>query len=785
MADASEPPVALVTLDIVELTETLGHGEAAPAAAVLARLVGEEERLVLDNRMLPYLDKVPGVVQALPARRAAALLDLLPTATVARALFGNFTRIPDEALRGVIGAMAPERAAALIGVMAVGIDAPREMARVLSEGDGSGLGPALGRAHPAALLRLLGEIDDSGQARIVERAGRVQAVAVASALTATGNRVHAAWGAELEAVASAAGTAGGARDSVPSPRPSPRELRSEVTGRPAQDAASIVAAAPPRHAAFVLRMVSAPLAAELLIELARRDAPLAADLLDAVNVEVLVRPPHGDSVVLWLQDCPAAGIVEALDIGDRIARDLLAAVRPDRLELILDRVAGPTRVRVEEVLASVGARHLNFSFEILGVAQGQRRTRRLDGDLRWVHIDEVLDTGVIRKPVIADLLEVPTERVRLSARMAVNDERALPASRATEVFEGYRRAGERPSSAAFANAGLTQLSRAVEAAGALAAINGNFYFDYGHYLNGVTLGIDVANVPGLFFGDPIGWFVTGGSQLIPPAFNRAAGLITEDGMIHIERVFMTDVGLADGRRARWDALNVPKSPGQTTMYTSLSGYRTDEATTHVDVAIAREQVWSVSPGGGQVIPLTGFVLSVPADDPHGWLRSLQAGWPVSVGHDFSGRHGRVMEAMACGPSLVRSGSADVDFGAEDFGQQDSTVMSFFLPRTVETYAAARSFLGLRDGTLILGTVSGAAYGFGRAGPSGGMTFGELAQLCVDLGMDDAYALDGGGSSSLVAREGGAVRVLNTPTGGADVGRGEERFINTYWLVFER
>jgi exopolysaccharide biosynthesis protein len=66
-----------------------------------------------------------------------------------------------------------------------------------------------------------------------------------------------------------------------------------------------------------------------------------------------------------------------------------------------------------------------------------------------------------------------------------------------------------------------------------------------------------------------------------------------------------------------------------------------------------------------------------------------------------------------------------------------------------------------------------------------MTFGEMGQLCLDLGVDHAYALDGGGSSSLVARDGGVPRVLNTPTGGADVSAGEERYINTYWLVHER
>jgi len=53
-----------------------------------------------------------------------------------------------------------------------------------------------------------------------------------------------------------------------------------------------------------------------------------------------------------------------------------------------------------------------------------------------------------------------------------------------------------------------------------------------------------------------------------------------------------------------------------------------------------------------------------------------------------------------------------------------------------------------------------------------------------LGAEQAIALDGGGSSSLVARTEEGVKVLNVPTGGADVPEGEERFINTHWLVFE-
>jgi hypothetical protein len=92
---------------------------------------------------------------------------------------------------------------------------------------------------------------------------------------------------------------------------------------------------------------------------------------------------------------------------------------------------------------------------------------------------------------------------------------------------------------------------------------------------------------------------------------------------------------------------------------------------------------------------------------------------------------------------------------------------------------------LKGGKLSLGAVSGTALGDGPPRASAGMTFGELTQLAIDLGADQAYALDGGGSSSIVVWRGGKVDVLNTPTGGSDVPRGKERFINTYWLFFPR
>jgi exopolysaccharide biosynthesis protein len=58
---------------------------------------------------------------------------------------------------------------------------------------------------------------------------------------------------------------------------------------------------------------------------------------------------------------------------------------------------------------------------------------------------------------------------------------------------------------------------------------------------------------------------------------------------------------------------------------------------------------------------------------------------------------------------------------------------------------------------------------GAAAYRTGLTIAEVADTMKGLGSVDAFSLDGGGSSTLVAREPGAsaVSVRNHPTGGAE------------------
>jgi len=763
-----QSPAAEADAAATVLIQAFDADDPVAAAAAVERLVAAEDALLDGNLLKPYEDRLPQLVAWADAGRVAGMLERLPVALQRRVLFGNYARIPDARLRSLLAAMTPNAAARLVTAMAVGLDAPREMARVLTSGE-EDLRPVLQLTHPAALLRFLDELPAAGQRVLHRRAGGRGTQEIAALIAARDNRVVTRWFTALE------------QGTGPSGRIDAALLRLLASGR--LDAAAAELATFDHedvHRAF--RELKPARAAALLQRLARTDPRTSADLLAAANRRILLRPPVAARPVdEWPRDGRAARILGTCDPEDLGTVALVCALAPAELELLLPHLPLQRRAPLEKLAAAPEA--LPFGIDVIGAATGRRRSRMMDGGLRWSRIDEVVDTGFSRHPVVVDLLEIPLHAVRLEAAMAVDEDRALPVSRLAEVFEPYRVSGTRPEDKLFAELGLTQLSHAVERSGALAAINGNFYFDYGHFINGVTLGIDMAAVPGLFFGDPIGWFVGEGRELVPPAVNRASAMVLDDGSLHIERAFLTEVRI-NGTAVVWDAVNEPKSPGHTVLTTSLSGYRTAPGDSHVDIACARGRVWAVAPRGSQVIPLTGFILSVPRERAQR-LPGLVPGARVEVRSDFQQRHSPVRQAMACGPSLVREGVLDLDFEAEHFGQQDSTVISFFLPRTVETYRAARSFLGRRGETLVLGTVSGTAYGHGPVGYSGGMTFGELAQLALDLDVEDAYALDGGGSSSLVARDGGRARVLNAPTGGADVAAGVERYINTYWLVHAR
>jgi len=535
-----------------------------------------------------------------------------------------------------------------------------------------------------------------------------------------------------------------------------------------------------RELVGTLGRTDAPLAAAELLSLARRSPELAAEILRRLKRKVWVRGSDGKRRE-EVYSCRAAAIIKALDLGDEAAVTLLRAVSPDELREMLRRVNEERRRAVASLLGlgEVGFAPIHYP---PCKVRGRRRSKILPYGMRWIRIEEVFETELGPRPMLIDLLEMDPADVRLKACRAITDERLIPIAEAEELFGDVRRRDKRPRQELFRRLGLIRLREEVERTRAIAGINGNFYFDYGNYIDARKLGLDLKSVPGLYFGDLVGWFVTDGVELSPPIFNRAALIVTEDGRIHIRKVVITHVAIG-GKRVSWEAVNQPRDGGKTVLYNSLWGFETDPDPAYVDLSIVKGRIHEIREGGGVRIPLLGFVLSIPRQEAKTLLARVQTGDEIELGNNFPARLGKVKEAMACGPQLVRDGQVDLDFEFEDFGEKDSSVVPFSLTRAVDTFRTARSFVMLGNGKLVLGAVSGTYFGSGEPRVSLGMTFGELAQLALDLGAEQAIALDGGGSSSLVAKTEEGVKVLNVPTGGADVPEGEERFINTHWLVF--
>ncbi|MDH7479437.1 MAG: phosphodiester glycosidase family protein [Syntrophomonadaceae bacterium] len=159
--------------------------------------------------------------------------------------------------------------------------------------------------------------------------------------------------------------------------------------------------------------------------------------------------------------------------------------------------------------------------------------------------------------------------------------------------------------------------------------------------------------------------------------------------------------------------------------------------------------------GNAFIPEDGFVISMQGEEKP-YRQYFALGDRVYWSLDLQGYQG-VKHLLANGPLLVKNGCRTVPIQLE---QLDSSL----------GYRHPRTALGLtKSGKVLLVTVDG------RSEESMGMTFNELADLLIELGADQAMALDGGGSTEMVV-EG---KIINKPSDG------RERRINTAILIISQ
>ncbi|MFJ3640897.1 phosphodiester glycosidase family protein [Streptomyces sp. NPDC090108] len=308
------------------------------------------------------------------------------------------------------------------------------------------------------------------------------------------------------------------------------------------------------------------------------------------------------------------------------------------------------------------------------------------------------------------------------------------------------------------------VSRMADTAGAVAGVNGDF-FDIsetqhpGVEATGASVGPAVADGRVLKAAVPKGQRF--GPALPPGTTTQDVLGVGTDRRARTDRLALTGSVLTPEKRITLRGLNQYALPqnsvgaftsrwGSASRARAVCGTDTDRAaacssdTREVTVRDGRVVSVSGKPGSGPIG--AGSTVLVGRESGAKELRKLSVGDPVTVTHDLVPASGRDPFAFAIGGYPVMRDGKPLS------GLDDAT-------------SAVRTVVGFSDGghrMLLLALDGAAAY-------RKGMTVAEEASTLRGLGATDAFNLDGGGSSEMVARNSGAqaVTVRNHPSGGAE------------------
>lgn len=280
------------------------------------------------------------------------------------------------------------------------------------------------------------------------------------------------------------------------------------------------------------------------------------------------------------------------------------------------------------------------------------------------------------------------------------------------------------------------LSEAARKAGAVAGVNGEF-FDIGG--STAALGGEIQDGKLLKTADVsgrqhVGVSKDGVAQLVDLAVDAQATFAGADHKV-------LTINAANGAGVPADGL-IAYTPGWGT-YSRNRGFAGVDASQVAEVVVVGGKVVSIgAPGAGQ-LPDDGFAL-VGRDAAAATLRALQVGDPVTLKYEMSNDATKAMKfALGNGGTVVKDGKVVPGL--------DSSI-------------APRTALGFKNGgrTLVLATWDGPG-GTGK----GGVGIDKEARDLAALGVETAVNLDGGGSTTMVARElgGDEATVRNVPSDG--------------------
>ena len=288
----------------------------------------------------------------------------------------------------------------------------------------------------------------------------------------------------------------------------------------------------------------------------------------------------------------------------------------------------------------------------------------------------------------------------------------------------------------------------------------------------------VAAINADFFdgGDPLGLCIVNGELVSEPFPGRPGVGWTATGQVVMgDPTLDADITRPDGAKQALTGLNrVAKAEGDLVLFTSFYGATAQAAARGVAVVLdalprplrvgtqVQAVVREVREGSSAPIPPTGGAI-IGTGAAAEFLRSLQPGDRIAIRVDLQGdgaeRWRTVQEAVAGGPWLIRNGKL--------IAPQE--MPGGFNPQTFIERRHPRTAVGrTAQGEILWITVDG------RQPHSQGATLSELAQILARYGAVEAINLDGGGSTTLVARN----LVVNSPSDGV------ERPVSNAWLVYD-
>ena len=236
-------------------------------------------------------------------------------------------------------------------------------------------------------------------------------------------------------------------------------------------------------------------------------------------------------------------------------------------------------------------------------------------------------------------------------------------------------------------------------------------------------------------GIPLGLCVKNGQVENPPAYNREALLVRNDGSLQIRSLDIRDLEIEIG--------GIRYQNGNNARIYQRPQHRTVRNSSRTKVVIRGRTVAAVSHGVSQLIPTSGFVLCIPENC------DIRPGDPVTY-------HGLedVTFGIQVGNSILRNGVKTERFISRFYNLRRFQPIPYppsLYPMDFRNSRAARIALGAdaEGKPMILWAEGAGKVRYTPGQDSCGASLSEMADICEAIGMVNAVNLDGGGSAQIL------------------------------------